>query len=285
MGNEIKVCGTQNFMGIEIPVVEGGFGKECKIITDRTAADIHGMKMFKIRERIKDNLKRFKENVDYMDAKRILSMDTLLKLGYSKQSITQAGMIFLLSERGYSKLIKIMDSDKAWEIHDKLIDEYFSMRAELSSIQQQKAMLLLTIYGGGQDAVVASKELSQIEVKEATAPLTAENERKQEIINGFTGEVPIYQKPDIINRICRKSQGGYANRYKELYKCFKENFHADLVKRCENYNEKQPKKKDQLTIIRFAEKFGYIDDLYTCCAKLYESEIQEVLKELNELHK
>ena len=32
-------------------------------------------------------------------------------------------------------------------------------------------MLLLTIYDGGQDAVVASKELSSIEVKEATAPL------------------------------------------------------------------------------------------------------------------
>ena len=53
----------------------------------------------------------------------------------------------------------------------------------------------------------------------------------------------------------------------------------------ENYNEKQLKKKDRLTIIRYAEKFGYIDDLYTCCVKLYESEVKEILKELYELHK
>ena len=45
-----------------------------------------------------------------------------------KQSITQAKSIYLLSERGYSKVIKIMDTDKAWEVHDHLIDEYFSMR-------------------------------------------------------------------------------------------------------------------------------------------------------------
>ena len=55
--------------------------------------------------------------------------------------------------------------------------------------------------------------------------------------------------------------------------------------KCENYNEKQIKKKDQLTTIRYAEKFGYIDDLYTCCVKLYESEVREILKELDELHK
>ena len=59
----------------------------------------------------------------------------------------------------------------------------------------------------------------------------------------------------------------------------------DLIKQSENYNEKQEKKKDRLSIIRFAEKFGYIDDLYTCCVKLYESEVKEILKELDELHK
>ena len=106
---------------------------------------------------------------------------------------------------------------------------------------------------------------------------------KQEVINGLTDNIPIYEKPDIINRICRKSSGGYADRYKELYKCFRENFHTDLVLRCKNYNEKQEKKKDCLTVIRYAEKFGHIDDLYSCCVKLYESEVNQVIKELYEV--
>lgn len=49
-------------------------------------------------------------------------------MGYAKQSITQAEHIYLLSERGYAKLIKIMDTPLAWEVYNRLIDEYFTMR-------------------------------------------------------------------------------------------------------------------------------------------------------------
>ena len=106
---------------------------------------------------------------------------------------------------------------------------------------------------------------------------------KQEVINGLTDDTPIYKKKDVINRICKRRSGNYANRYKELYKCFRENFHIDLEARCEGYNLKQVKKKDQLSVVKYAEQFGYIDDLYSCCAKLYEAEIDEVLDQINEV--
>lgn len=106
---------------------------------------------------------------------------------------------------------------------------------------------------------------------------------KQEVINGLTDDTPIYKKKDVINRICKRRSGNYANRYKELYKCFRENFHIDLEARCEDYNLKQAKKKDQLSVVKYAEQFGYIDDLYSCCAKLYEAEIDEVLDQINEV--
>lgn len=107
---------------------------------------------------------------------------------------------------------------------------------------------------------------------------------KQEVINGLTDDVDIYKKKDIINRICRRRHENYANRYKELYKCFKENYHIDLEARCEGYNLKQLKKKEYLTTIKYAEKFGFIDDLYSCCVKLYETEVKEIIEQLNEVH-
>lgn len=172
--NKLKINGTQNFMGINIPVIEGGFGVDCRVITDKTISEIHQMKIGHIRENINNNIKRFKENIDYINLKKVIG-DTdnnlLFDIGYTKMQISKSECVYLLSERGYAKLIKIMDSDKAWEIHDKLIDEYFTMRKIINSNKQKKAMLLLTIYDGGQDAVVASKELSRIEVEEATAPL------------------------------------------------------------------------------------------------------------------
>lgn len=71
-------------------------------------------------------------------------------------------------------LVGFIKTEKAKEVRKKLRQEYFTMRKELNSVKQQKAMLLLTIYDGGQNAVVASKELSQIEVQKAAAPLKNE---------------------------------------------------------------------------------------------------------------
>ncbi|MCC0764777.1 ORF6C domain-containing protein [Clostridioides sp. ES-S-0006-03] len=130
--NELKVKGKQKFMNLEILVIEGGFGEDKKCMTDKTISEIHNQPNREIRRRISDNIKRFKDNIDYIDLKRVGDSHTLIELGYAKQSITQADNIFLLSERGYSKLIKIMDTDLAWEIHDKIMDEYFNMRKKLN---------------------------------------------------------------------------------------------------------------------------------------------------------
>lgn len=124
----------------------GGFGEGKKCICDKTIAEIHGQAEREMRRRITDNISRFKENVDFIDLKQGIfvtdtyknqrvalahTLELLQELGYAKQSITQAEHIYLLSERGYAKLIKIMDTDLAWEIHDKLIDEYFELREKV----------------------------------------------------------------------------------------------------------------------------------------------------------
>lgn len=179
--NELQIRGTQSFMGKEIPVIEGGFGEDKRCLTDKTIGEIHNQLPREIRRRINDNIKRFKKDIDFIDLKGVAETHTLINLGYSKQSITQAKNIYLLSERGYAKLIKIMDTDLAWEIHDKLIDEYFTMRKIINSDEQLKAKLLLDIYNGGQEGVIASKELVELEKK----PLLETIEKQQPKVNTF----------------------------------------------------------------------------------------------------
>lgn len=55
----LTVRGNQNFMGIEIPVVLGGFGADKKCMCDKTIAEIHGMREPDIRRRINDSIDRF----------------------------------------------------------------------------------------------------------------------------------------------------------------------------------------------------------------------------------
>ncbi len=52
-------------------------------------------------------------------------------LGFNQNQINRSNHIYLLSERGYAKLLKIMDDDKAWEIYDELVDNYFNMRVAI----------------------------------------------------------------------------------------------------------------------------------------------------------
>lgn len=172
MTNELKVNGTQNFMGIEIPIIEGGFDENRRVVSANTVSQIHTSPLKEINQSINRLIKRTRliENIDFIN----MFSDENLKVTASDLGlITSNGQkqCFVLSERGYTKLIKYMDDDISWDIMDKFIDEYFTMRQVINSSDQLKAKLLLLIYDGGQDAVVASKELSKIEVEEATAPL------------------------------------------------------------------------------------------------------------------
>jgi phage antirepressor YoqD-like protein len=179
----IDVKGKQEFMGKEIPVVEGGFGEGKRCLTDKTIAEIHNQPTPEIRRRINDNAKRFKTDIDIIDLKVMAeshnNLELLQPLGYSKMQISKAEHIYLLSERGYAKLIKIMDTDLAWDIHDKLIDEYFAMRKVINSDEQLKSNLLLEIYNGGQGGILASKKLTELE----TRPLQDTIEKQSNTIN------------------------------------------------------------------------------------------------------
>lgn len=130
----ITVSGRRPFMDGDIPVVLGGFEPNAKCICDKTVAELHCQPEREIRKSILRNIVRFKEGVDFIDFGRrgdeITTLELLSSLGYSKQSVAQAEHIYILSERGYAKLVKIMDTDKAWDVYEHLLDEYFHLREE-----------------------------------------------------------------------------------------------------------------------------------------------------------
>lgn len=170
--NQLQVLGTQTFMGIEIPVIEGGFGENQKVILAKTVAEIHGQPLKKINQLINDNLDEFEIGVDILDLKSgYLESTEFLNGIMNKQSIANSSNIYLLSEQGYMALVQLMRTERAKEIRKQLRREYFSMRKELNEIAQKKSSLLLTVYDGGVNAVIATRQLVDMEVEIATTPL------------------------------------------------------------------------------------------------------------------
>ena len=143
---EIKVMGKQNFMGIDIPIIEGGFKEESRIATVLMISAVHKIEVKIINQSIKRLIdkKRLIKNTDYID---LLSDDNFKVTASDLGLITSNGQknAFILSERGYSKLIKYMDDDKSWEVMDQFIDEYFEMRKTIREVINAEDLALLRI--------------------------------------------------------------------------------------------------------------------------------------------
>lgn len=189
MANEIMVKGTQEFMGIEIPIIEGGFGEGCKCVTANTVAEIHETRLDKVNELISNNINEFEIGVDILD---LMDNEKSLNLAKGLGFITNNRQkhCYLLSEQGYMLLVGFMKTEKAKQIRKELRRQYFAMRNVINSNEQLKAQLLLQIYDGGQDAVVASRELVEME----TAPLKNTIAQQTQLITEYEPKVTYYDE-------------------------------------------------------------------------------------------
>ena len=94
---------------------------------------------------------------------------------------------YLVSERGYSKLLKILEDDFAWEQYDKLVDGYFNMREQVNSGQARplttEEMLELQFkYAKEVKAEVIELREDFTEYKETTPLFTVECKELQALV-------------------------------------------------------------------------------------------------------
>ena len=131
---EIDVVGTQEFLGKEIPVIEGGFGEGEKVVLAKTIAEIHEVDLKRINELINKNLDEFEEGIDILNLKdggdfEVVATD----LGFITSNRQE--YCYILSEQGYFTLVSLMRTEKAKELRKKFRREYFAMRKQ---IKEQK---------------------------------------------------------------------------------------------------------------------------------------------------
>jgi len=135
----LKIMGKQQVAGYEFTGIEGGFGEGKKAMLVKEISVIHGKEIKHINQRINLNRKRFIDGVDSIDLLGVGLTDTEIKAyGFSQQAINsyrgkkakgETAGIYILSELGYAKLLKILEDDTAWELYDKLVRGYFNLRA------------------------------------------------------------------------------------------------------------------------------------------------------------
>lgn len=280
--NEIKVTGKQEFMGLDIPVVLGGFGDGKKCISDKTIADIHNQPVPEIRRRITDNIKRFEIGKDALDLKVVHQThdkivmgeshdNLLLELGYTQMQISKAEHIYILSERGYAKLIKIMDTDLAWEVHDKLMDEYFALREEkvkMNNLSPELRLLInMEMEQKRQAAVLA-------EVKEANQKNADRIESIRDVVSLDTTSWRDDTR-NLINKIAQELGGGTAFQQvrAESYELLEKRMGVSLKQRLTNKRRRMAdegvckSKRDRLSQVDIIAEDKKLIEGYTAIVK------------------
>lgn len=224
--NQLQVIGKQNIAGYEFTGIEGGFGEGKKAMLVLDIATIHNQPLKEINRRINDNRIRFKDGVDIVDLKSGgFNPPQLLNLGFSNMQIAKSNNIYLLSERGYAKLLKILEDDKAWELYDILVDEYFNMRKQQIDTTQLSPELQMfqTLF-----TTLATQELNQKKL-----------EQKVDNISEIVALNSTDWRKDttlILNKIARK-QGGFEMYRKirnESYEILEQRASAKLSIRVNN---------------------------------------------------
>jgi len=130
--NELVVKGTTKVCGIDVPNVYGGFGKNQKTMLAKTVAKLHGRELKKINALINNHIedKYFEEGIDFIDLKNGLLKVPLNELGFSKRDISISKNIYLLSQQGYTILLKLLESELAMKQYKIVIRDYFKLKEE-----------------------------------------------------------------------------------------------------------------------------------------------------------
>ncbi|MEG2342468.1 MAG: ORF6C domain-containing protein [Bacilli bacterium] len=200
LGQALKVSGVKNIDGMQFHDIEGGFGEGKKAMLVKEIADIHKRDIKDINRNINNNISRFKTNVDIADLKTGDYKPLVLEMGFTNAQYGNANNIYLLSERGYAKLLKILEDDIAWEQYDKLVDGYFNMREEIKKPKSAVELFELQV-----------KALREVEEKVDNV------DKKFDELPLFTADAKALKK--VVNRVVVPLLGGKkANAYKPLSK-------------------------------------------------------------------
>lgn len=216
------------------------------------------------------NVVEFNGNVNSMTAKGY-SVDYILTIDIAKEICMCVGV-----------------APRTNEETKKLSKEYRKYFIECEKKLKEidpRANLLLAIYNGGEEGVLASKQLTELEVQKATKPLIEEIEHKEDVIIGLVDEIDVADKRQILNRVVKHKTTNYQQRWNALYREFDNKYHVDSKRRYENYKSSGEKPKVSGRLDYIDKVMNMIPQLYEIACKLYKSDIEELVQEMYDLRK
>ena len=212
--------------------------------------------------------------------------------GTYKDTSGKQNKYYECTKLGCDMLANKMSGEKGILFTAKYVKKFNEMEKTINSNDQLKSQLLLSIYNGGQDGILAAKQLTDLEVQEATKPLYREINHKEDVIVGLVEDIDLATKRQRIKQIINHNANGrFSERYGLLYKEFQDKYHIDIKRRMNNLDPKSIITNKEGKDIKVTNKIKtnqmeYIDkilcmtpQLYEIACKVFENDVEELMKE------
>ena len=201
--------------------------KNQRIMTTKTLAEQFGTEENNIKNNFNNNKNRFKEGKHYFKLQGQELKDFKRLVNDIDEALKFAPVLYLWTDRGAARHAKILDTDEAWDVYERLEENYFNPKENkpqciedvlISSLQEMKALRL---------------EINN--TKEEVNGLKEENQNIRDLV----ALSPNQWREDttkIINKIATKL-GGYTHIEvirKESYKILNSTYGVDVNRRLLN---------------------------------------------------
>lgn len=190
---------------------------------------------------------------------------------------------YLLTKKGCDMVANKLTGEKGILFTATYVTRFEEMESELKTKEVVHSYMIDDPIKRAEKWIEEHKEKEKLTLE--NKELAVEINYKSNVIQGFSDEITLAEKRQILNQVIRK--GGVEitqARWTLLYKNYEAKHHINLRIQSKNYNEKnKPKLKGKLDYIDKVR--NDVDGLYEIACKLFESDIKKLTNELYELRK
>lgn len=249
---------------------------QCKrVLTTKQISESFGADTKLVSYNFNHNLERYTEGKHYFVLSGKEKHEFLNRLEDHEGS-KNAASLYLWTEKGAWLHAKSLNTDKAWEVYEELVDEYYRFKAQV-----QVSYMIEDPIKRAEKWIEEQRVRQRLESEKKQ--LEGEVEYKETVIIGLVDEIDLATKRQILNRVVRKGGANYQDRWRELYKQFEMKYHLNLSMRLDNYNTShKPKLKNKIDYID--KILNKIPELYEIACKLYENDVKDLIAEIYELN-
>ena len=224
--------------------------RDIRVLTTQQIAELYGADSKTISYNFNHNKERYIEGKHYI----LLTGDELRAFREIHDLPTSTPKLYLWTEKGAFLHAKSLNTDKAWEVYDRLVDGYFRVRSVVDERLSPETKMLYQMINQIAASEIQAKEAKELAQK-AVETTEAIKEAVKPVFDNWRSEINAK-----FNRIQKSADKQFSSLRTEMYTELEERAGCDLSTRLRNKRNRMQESGCTKTEINNLNKMDIIEE-------------------------